>query len=183
LYILPGGVAEVFLAHPGRHAIKAKRRGLMKLALQTGASLVPVYVFGGNDFYHHLATYGTEDAVGETQVQRKLRRSDTNLIGRVQEKFSRLFQAGFTVFWGQYGLPLPYQIKCTMVLGDPIWPVPNTLGQGKTRTGDKSTCRKVPEPSQEQIDELLGRYTTALTQLFDQYKAQAGYPDATLEIQ
>ena len=28
----------------------------------------------------------------------------------------------------------------------------------------------------------MGRYTDALTRLFDQYKAQAGYPNAVLEI-
>ena len=170
LFILPGGIAEIFLAHPGRHVIKAQRRGLMKLALQTGAALVPVYVFGGNDFYHHLAT----------KAPKETRRSDS-LVGEVLEKHSRSFKTAFTIFWGQYGLPLPYPAKCTMVLADPIWPVPNTLGEG--RAGDTMTCRKVPEPTTEQIEELMDRYTSALSRLFDQYKAQAGYPDARLEIQ
>ena len=54
LFILPGGVAEIFVSEPGTHTIIAKRHGLMKLALRTGAVLVPMYVFGGTDFLSHL---------------------------------------------------------------------------------------------------------------------------------
>lgn len=39
-----------------------------------------------------------------------------------------------------------------------------------------------PRDHPTQVEELMGRYTDALTRLFDQYKAQAGYPDAVLEI-
>ena len=48
--------------------------------------------------------------------------------------------------------------------------------------GGKWTCAKVPDPTHEQVEELMGRYVDGLTRLFDQYKAQAGYPDAVLEI-
>jgi hypothetical protein len=45
LYILPGGVAEVFTSTPGRHAVVFKqRRGLVTLSIETGAKLVPCYV-------------------------------------------------------------------------------------------------------------------------------------------
>ncbi|EOD34231.1 hypothetical protein EMIHUDRAFT_201911 [Emiliania huxleyi CCMP1516] len=49
LYMLPGGVAEIFTAQPAR-------RGLCRLALETGARLTPMYVFGGNDFYFQSLT-------------------------------------------------------------------------------------------------------------------------------
>ena len=156
LFLLPGGVAEIFLSRPGTNCIKAKRHGLMKLALQTGAALVPVYVFGGNDFYHQLAP-------------------------KYMEKLSRFVKAGMTLFWGQYGLPMPYPAKCSIVLGDPIYPWPETWGEGQS--GTKKTCRKIQNPTKEQIDELLERYTQCLHRLFEQYKVQAGYPDAQLEIQ
>ncbi|KAL7560950.1 hypothetical protein ACA910_022438 [Epithemia clementina (nom. ined.)] len=157
LYLLPGGVAEIFLSQPGTHRIKAQRRGLMKLALQTGAALVPIYVFGGNDFFCQLSATTTE-------------------------WLSRNVRAGITLFWGQYGLPMPHRIRCSMVLGDPIFPSPQTIGQGKS--GNRTTCRKIPNPSDDEIEELLQRYTNALQRLFDQYKTQAGCPeDAKLEIQ
>mmetsp|Transcript_31858 Transcript_31858/g.48873 ORF Transcript_31858/g.48873 Transcript_31858/m.48873 type:complete len:393 (-) Transcript_31858:157-1335(-) len=178
LYILPGGVAEIFAACPGRNVIKAPRRGLMKLALQTGGVLVPTYVFGANDFYNQLATYGSN----KTNAPSKGGEDPTNVLGQIQRKISRRFKGGFTFFWGQYGLPLPYEVKCSMVLGDPIEPVPGTLGREKTKSGTKLTCTKIAEPTEEQIDELYIRYTDALVRLFEQYKAEAGFPDAKLDI-
>lgn len=151
LFILAGGVAEIFSSKRNTHSIYAQRRGLMKLSLQTGASLVPVYVFGGNDFYHQVGL----------------------------ERISRKSQAAFTLFWGQYGLPIPYPTRCSMVLGDPIVPCGNI---GEEVTGSKTTAQKVPNPTQVQIEELLQRYNTALHGLFHQYKAQAGYPNADLQI-
>ncbi|RYZ15583.1 MAG: hypothetical protein EOO70_06495 [Myxococcaceae bacterium] len=57
LFILPGGIAEIFVSTPGRHAIVFNsRKGLVRLSLETGARLVPCYVFGGTDFFHNLAT-------------------------------------------------------------------------------------------------------------------------------
>ena len=51
--MLPGGLAEIFTARPGRDAIVwRQRRGLCRLSLETGARLIPMYVFGGNDFFH-----------------------------------------------------------------------------------------------------------------------------------
>lgn len=173
LYILPGGVSEIFLACPGRHdhVIKSPRRGLMKMALETGAVLVPIYVFGANDFYNQLATYGSSTGRGTTT---------TNKFGKAQRRVSQITRGGFTFFWGQYGSPLPFEAKCSMVLGDPLEPVPGTLGQGQTVEGNKMTCKKIPHPTDEQIDELTHRYTDALVRLFEQYKAQAGCPDANL---
>ena len=153
LYVLPGGVAEIFLAQPKTHRIKALRRGLMKLALQTGAALVPIYVFGGNDFFSQWPL--------------------------TTEHFSRSARAGITLFWGQWFSPLPHAVpQCTMVLGDPIFPT----SPGQETAGTRRTCRKIPHPTEQEIQDLLQRYTTALQRLFDQYKAQAGYPNAQLEI-
>jgi hypothetical protein len=178
LFILPGGVSEIFLACPGVHVIKAPRRGLMKLALQTGAVLVPTYVFGANEFFNQSATYGSSS---KNKRNTKSIAGPTNLIGKIQRRISRTVRGGFTLFWGQYGLPLPYEVNCSMVLGDPIESVPGTLGQGKS--GSKMTCRKIEAPTEKQIDELLYRYTDALVCLFEQYKAQAGVPNAQLTFE
>jgi len=46
LFVLPGGVAEIFTATrvsgSDPHVIIARRPGLMKLALRTGASIIPM---------------------------------------------------------------------------------------------------------------------------------------------
>lgn len=179
LFILPGGVAEIFLSHPGTHAVKARRRGLMKIALKTGANLVPVYVFGGNDFYHQLATLGgSPNGRGSKKL---VREQSSNLLGMVQERISRTVRAGFTIWWGKWGTPMPFIASVSLVLGDPIETVPGTMGEGRASNG-AITCRKIEEPTDAQVDELLARYVDALQRLFDQYKVEAGCADAELEI-
>lgn len=98
LFILPGGVAEIFVSKPGSHDIVFKtRKGLVRLAVETGAELVPCYVFGGTDFFENLAT-------------------GNGFFSRI----SRRLKMGLTIFWGQLGLPIPFAPKVTMVIGDPI---------------------------------------------------------------
>ena len=147
LYILPGGIAEVFTSKPRKHAIVFKdRRGLIKLSLETGAQLCPSYVFGATDFFENLAT--NEDSIFA--------------------KFSRRFRMGVTIFWGRYGLPVPYLPKVTLCIGLPI-PV------------EKWDSSKGPIPA-EVIDKLHKQYLDCIVDVFDTYKAAAGYPDAQLEI-
>mmetsp|Transcript_29540 Transcript_29540/g.63582 ORF Transcript_29540/g.63582 Transcript_29540/m.63582 type:complete len:94 (-) Transcript_29540:11-292(-) len=57
LNMLPGGLAEIFTARPYSNTVVWKRRvGLCKLALQTGARLTPMYIFGGYGFYYQSLT-------------------------------------------------------------------------------------------------------------------------------
>ena len=99
LFILPGGIAEIFTSDPGKHAIVFKdRRGLIKISIQTGAQLLPTYVFGGTDFFHSFIHY-------------KSFISD----------LARKYKIGLTFFWGQYFSPLiPYAPKVSLCIGPPI---------------------------------------------------------------
>ena len=95
LFILPGGVAEVYTSTIGRNCIVLKeRRGLVRLSIETRAKIIPGYVFGGTDFYHNLATSGSSLST-----------------------ISRKLKAGITWFWGQFGLPIPFTPKVTLVIG------------------------------------------------------------------
>jgi hypothetical protein len=106
LFVLPGGVAEIFTSQPGKHVIVfKKRRGLIKLSIETGAELVPTYVFGGTDFFFNLAT-------------------DDSWLSRV----SRKMKMGLTWFWGRWWLPIPFHPRVTLVMGDPL-PVPRWDGK------------------------------------------------------
>ena len=117
-----------------------RREATENLANSLGGKVEAYYfAFGGNDFYHQFA---------------------------FSERLSRTARTAFTLFWGQYGLPLPFPAKCSMVLADPI----------------VACDEPIRNPSNEQVEELLVRYIDALRRLFDQYKAQAGYPNAQLEI-
>jgi hypothetical protein len=65
--------------------------------LETGAQLIPTYVFGGTDFFHNLATH-------------------ENFLSRL----SRKYRMGLTYFWGYFGLPIPFCPKVTLCVGKPI---------------------------------------------------------------
>mmetsp|Transcript_33663 Transcript_33663/g.39220 ORF Transcript_33663/g.39220 Transcript_33663/m.39220 type:complete len:464 (+) Transcript_33663:49-1440(+) len=188
LFILPGGVAEIFFSRRMEmnttisqvHTIKAKRYGLMKLALQTGSIIVPSYVFGTTNFFDQIATIGDNYNFDSNQS------FFSKSVGKFLESMSRRIKGGMTFYWGQYGTPMPHKTKVTLVLGNPIIPVPGTMGMEVTneRSGSKAkrTCRKIEDPTSEQIEELMNRYIDALERLFDQYKAQAGYENDILKV-
>jgi 2-acylglycerol O-acyltransferase 2 len=47
-----GGSQEAFLARPGSYRLVLKnRKGFIRIALQTGSSLVPVFAFGENEVF------------------------------------------------------------------------------------------------------------------------------------
>lgn len=181
LFILPGGVAEIFLSQrrqtsdnslPNTQTIKAKRYGLMKLALQTGAAIYPSFVFGASDFLDQLTPVENNEG-GDSD-------STTSFIGKIMEAMSRKIKGGLTLFYGRFYLPVPYNPRISMVFGDPIYPVENT--SMKNVNGDKQTCERVENPTSEQVEELLERYVDAMQRLFEQYKVEAGYPNETLKI-
>lgn len=53
--LVPGGANEALYSHPGSFKVHIlKRKGFCRIALQTGASVVPVIGFGENELYHTL---------------------------------------------------------------------------------------------------------------------------------
>ena len=53
MVIAVGGSQEVLNARPGSYRVVLKnRKGFIKLAITTGASIVPVFSFGENDIYN-----------------------------------------------------------------------------------------------------------------------------------
>jgi 1-acyl-sn-glycerol-3-phosphate acyltransferase len=119
------------------------RKGLVKLSIETRAELVPCYVFGGTDFFHSLAT------------------SDSYL-----SRLSRKMQVGMTIFWGRWGMPIPFAPRVSMVIGEPIVP---------PEVKDEKELSKA-------IDELHEKFMKEMIALFDKYKEQAGYGNAELDI-
>lgn len=226
LFILPGGVAEIFLSHRYQdddddrshvcsssqqqkqqqrtyvQTIKARRYGLMKLALETGAILHPVYVFGATDIFDQL----TPTVLHVQNNKDKIASYSFSVAGgRCLESISRRIRGGLTLYWGKWFLPIPHTPRLTMVMGDPIHPWldhdkasnhnnnsnsndnrnthnHNHKHNNATQT-HKRTCPRIKNPTTEQVEELMTRYVDALQRLFEQYKVQAGYPNDVLEIQ
>ncbi len=125
----------------------------------------------------------------------KDKKSFRHSMGNFLQSLSRRLKAGIYIYWGQYGTPMPYPAEISFVFGDPILPVPGpfTLGGDEVNhlVGDdyvngpgsstKKMCTKIPDPSDEQIEELMNRYVDANERLFEQYKDQAGYNNVILK--
>mmetsp|Transcript_19428 Transcript_19428/g.58667 ORF Transcript_19428/g.58667 Transcript_19428/m.58667 type:complete len:257 (+) Transcript_19428:234-1004(+) len=96
----PGGIAEMFYGTDREQIILAKRKGLAKVALQTGVCLVPNYVFGVNEVYTRW--FGPNSLAA--RVSSVLRTSLVAWSGR----------------WGIPFSPVPNRVKMIIVLGKPI---------------------------------------------------------------
>ncbi|CCO30453.1 Diacylglycerol O-acyltransferase 2B [Rhizoctonia solani AG-1 IB] len=106
--IVIGGAAESLSAHPGTADLTLKRRlGFVKIAMQHGADLVPVFSFGENDIYEQLS-----NEKGTT-------------VYKLQTKFQSVFGFTLPLFHGRgllnynFGL-MPYRRPIVSVVGRPI---------------------------------------------------------------
>ncbi|GMI55323.1 hypothetical protein ScalyP_jg11705 [Parmales sp. scaly parma] len=93
IVIYVGGIAELFMCSESEERLfLQKRKGFVKLALQTGTSLIPLYMFG-----------------------------NTTVLTPLKWKFlvslSRKMQASMTYFWGMGGLPVPRKVKLVYCRG------------------------------------------------------------------
>lgn len=209
IMIVVGGARESLEAHQDSDTIVltlAERKGFVRVALKTGAALVPVVSFGENDIF---AQYPNPKG---------------SLLRRVQERILRLW--GYTIpsFFGvgsfplaapsigsfQYGL-LPFRRPMTTIVGAPIEvPVPLRPGSRPERSklsldqwfrghlqeekeskqtdttqseGTKSDPKRSREdddevayPPQHLVDEYHKKYIDALQALFDAHKDNVPRP-------
>jgi hypothetical protein len=98
LALVPGGATESLYARPGVHCAYIKRRkGFIKLALETGAHLVPVYSFGENEVYGQMGDIFP-------------------LANRARKKFQGVFGIALPLVTNI----IPRRVKITTVVGRPI---------------------------------------------------------------
>eukprot|EP01032_Pedospumella_encystans_P019864 gene19864-22578_t len=145
--ISTGGVAEVFETNSatGDEVIVLKsRKGLIKLAFRTGASLVPCYLFGNTKLFS-LFTGGS--------------------LHSFFKRLSRKLGFATIIFWGRFGVPVPYRIPIVGAMAKPI-PVP---------------LKENPTP--EEIDAVHEELMQAMVKLFDTHKEAYGWGDKKLIIE
>lgn len=103
LGISTGGVAEIFETNNEDEVILLEeRRGLIKLAIQTGADLQPCYIFGNTKI---LKCWHGQGIPGGTEFLSTL---------------SRKLGFGLILIFGRFGLPVPIRIPCLGVTGKAI---------------------------------------------------------------
>lgn len=95
---VPDGIAGIFrCSEVDEVVVLRKRKGLAKLALRTGAPILPAYSIGNT-----AAFSAWFDRWG------------------LLERVSRKLQASFFLYWGRFLLPVPRRVNVTMLIGPPI---------------------------------------------------------------
>ncbi|KAL2094356.1 hypothetical protein ACEWY4_009075 [Coilia grayii] len=153
--IVVGGAAESLECAPGVNSVTLKnRKGFVKVALQQGADLVPVYSFGENEVYQQLFF---KEGSWWRFAQRKLQK----FLG-----FAPCIFHGCGLFSSESWGLMPYCKPITTVVGEPI------------------TVPKTEDPSQDVVDMYHAMYIMSLKNLFDKNKTRFGLKESdTLLIQ
>ena len=101
--IIPGGVAECMAMERGVETLYLRKRfGFVKVAIQTGAHLMPAFTFGQSEAYGYWR-------LGPPVVPRF-----------VANWLSETFAFAPIVFWGKFGTPLPRATPLRTVVGKAI---------------------------------------------------------------
>jgi len=136
--IVVGGAAESLAARPGTADLTLKKRlGFIKIAIQHGAALVPVFSFGENDIFEQLS-----NEKGTT-------------VYNIQKRFQATFGFTMPLFHGRgllnynFGL-MPHRRTIVSVFGRPI----------KTEKCEQPTKEMIEEIQQQYIDELMRIWNT-----------------------
>jgi 2-acylglycerol O-acyltransferase 2 len=147
--IVIGGASEALDARPGWATLTlARRKGFVKMALRTGASLVPVFAFGENDIFEQVEN-------PEGGRLRNFQMYIKQLIGITPPAFygRSLSRGMWRRIFGRKGV-LPKREPIEVVVGNPI------------------AVPKVVDPSNEIIDKYHALYTESLKELYELHRRQ-----------
>ncbi|KAM6907776.1 2-acylglycerol O-acyltransferase 3b [Xenentodon cancila] len=113
--IVVGGAAESLASSPGVNTVLMKqRKGFVRMALEFGADLVPVYTFGENELFRQLIL--SEDSLGR----------------RLQDLFKKIMGFAPCLFVGERFGFIPYRTAVTTVVGSPV-----SVGKSVTPTEEE----------------------------------------------
>jgi hypothetical protein len=153
------GIAGMFACCPpnsfkdGREAYLIRRRkGLCRIALETGSPLVPFVMFGNTKCVAPVA-----DPFG------------------VMEFLSR--RLGVSLIWssGRCGLPVPHRTPVTIVIGRPLSAPP---GEGGGGAGGGGAAR----PTEEQVSAMHEELVSEMSRMYSRWQRVAGYEGVDLVV-
>ncbi|WVZ26003.1 hypothetical protein V8G54_004547 [Vigna mungo] len=153
--LIPGGVQETFVMEHGSEILFLKaRRGFVRIAMEKGKPLVPVFCFGQDACILPLA-FGTFYVEWHHCFL-----ESNHLTGQLISGANVLHGLYFLLFRS----PIPFKHPLHVVVGRPI------------------ELEKNPEPTPEEVAKIHSQFVEALQSLFERHKARAGYPDLELKI-
>ncbi|KAH9284887.1 2-acylglycerol O-acyltransferase 2 [Echinococcus granulosus] len=128
-----GGAIEALESRPGHYVLMlSRRRGFFRIALRTGAYLIPSIGFGETSMYDQVAN------------------PTGSALRKLQDWFTHTFTLAPPLFYSTR--VIPYRKPLTVVVGRPI------------------ICRRVPHPTDEEIDNLREQYKQQLREIFNRYR-------------
>jgi len=132
--LVPDGIAGIFKCNEDDEVITLKsRKGLAKLALRTGAAIIPAYSLGNT-----AAFSAWFDRWG------------------LMERASRKLHASLFLYWGRFYLPIPHRTPITMLVGDPVL-IPN-----KVENPTQAQIDQVHQLLLDRIEEVFDAHKGAL---------------------
>ncbi|XP_043933106.1 2-acylglycerol O-acyltransferase 3 isoform X2 [Protopterus annectens] len=147
--IVVGGAAESLNCSPGQHQVTLKnRKGFVRLALENGADLVPVYAFGENEIFQQVIF---EEGTWKRSLQLKFQK----YIG-----FAPCLFKGEGLLSNKIWGLLPYRKSITTVVGRPV------------------SVTRITKPSEEEVNKYHILYMEALKKLFNEHKVSCGLPES-----
>jgi 2-acylglycerol O-acyltransferase 2 len=114
------------------------------MAIQHGVPIIPVYCFGS------------------TKLLKRLQ------LPAIVDKISLMLRVSLVLFFGQWGLPMPFRQRLLYVMGKPIYPPEGSSGDS-------------PVLLNQQVDEMLSRYCEEMERIFDRHKESYGWAQKTLK--
>jgi len=102
--IVVGGAEEALDSRPGTNDLTlGTRLGFVRLALEHGAALVPIFSFGENELFHQVAP-----------------NPPGSLLRELQQKGKDHLGFSMPLVVGRWGLPFPFRERLTTVVGRPL---------------------------------------------------------------
>jgi len=145
--VTPGGIGEMFYGYPQHgcspneeYAVLNNRKGFVRLALQHGAQLVPVFCFGASKIMKRI------------------------VLPKLFQELSVKLRASLVLFFGRWGLPIPFEVPLMYAVGRAISTQQNAL------------------PSTEEVDFTHNIYKLELLNTFEAHKEAYGWQDKRLVI-
>eukprot|EP00533_Pseudo-nitzschia_delicatissima_P008406 CAMPEP_0116088820 /NCGR_PEP_ID=MMETSP0327-20121206/6077_1 /TAXON_ID=44447 /ORGANISM="Pseudo-nitzschia delicatissima, Strain B596" /LENGTH=365 /DNA_ID=CAMNT_0003579933 /DNA_START=130 /DNA_END=1224 /DNA_ORIENTATION=+ len=141
LGLAPGGIAEILQDPDPEHEYAIIGRGIFRMAAKHRLPIVPVYCFGSSMLLKRLK------------------------LPYFVEKLSLMLRMSLVLFFGQWGLPIPFRQRLLYVMGRPIYPqFPDDVGGMTTMNSSNSDIVN-------QAAELMyQQYGQELIRIFDRHK-------------
>jgi 1-acyl-sn-glycerol-3-phosphate acyltransferase len=132
--LAPGGIAEILQSPSQENEYAIVGRGIFRLALKHDVPVVPIYCFGSSMLLHRLQLPGYIEQLGV------------------------MLRISLVIFFGKWGLPIPFRQRLLYVMGNPIHPPVNN-----NSNNDNNNANQMAE-------DMYQRYCRELVRIFDRHK-------------